>query len=186
MLRSRVRRAARILTPVLAVSFALGAGTAAQAAPATRPSAAPQAAGVTFVIPAGVTAGSVSVGGTHAFVRKTAAEANTAISCTVTPSAPFEYFGGPYGGGEEGIAHTTCSAVVYEIQTVAALFLNNTSNEVSDGTGTVYEQLSGSADAVYPLESGEYFTAVQGSVTTVYGGGSVTSAVYVSAGVYLP
>jgi hypothetical protein len=186
MLRSRARRTARILTPVLAVSFALGAGTAAQAAPAPHPSAAPHAAGVTFVIPAGVTAGSVNVDGTHAFVRKTAAEANTSISCTVTPDAPFEYFGGPYGGGEEGIAYTSCSAVVYEIQTVAALFLNNTSNEVAYGTSTVYEEVSGSADAVYPLQSGEYFTAVQGTVTTVFGGGSVTSSVYVSAGVTLP
>jgi hypothetical protein len=183
----RAGRGTRILIPALALAFALGTGAAAQAAAAPHPSAAPGAGSVTFTIPAGVTAASVNVGGVHALVRKTAAEKPETVNCSVDPEAPFRYYGGTYGGGEEGIASVDCTQVVYEIETVAALFLNGTaaSDEVSYGVNTVYEESSSSADAIYPLEAGDYYTAGQVTITNVYGGGSTTSPAYFSLETYL-
>ncbi|MFJ8210335.1 hypothetical protein [Streptomyces sp. NPDC096033] len=106
------------------------------------------------------------------------------IDCTVTPSTPFRYYGGPYGGGEEGLASVSCTAPVYKIQLGVALYYNG--SQVTYNSTTVYNALSSSADTEYPLKQGTYQTGAQATITTVYGGASVTSPVYGSATVNLP
>ncbi|MFC8450225.1 hypothetical protein [Kitasatospora sp. NPDC057223] len=101
------------------------------------------------------------------------------IDCTVTPSAPFRYYGGPYGGGEEGFASVSCSAPVYKIELGVALFYRGA--QVTYNSNTVYNALSASADTEYPVNPGNYQTGAQATITTVYGGASVTSPVYGSA-----
>ncbi|KOV28012.1 hypothetical protein ADK60_19030 [Streptomyces sp. XY431] len=106
------------------------------------------------------------------------------IDCTVTPSTPFRYYGGPYGGGEEGLASVSCSAPVYKIQLDVALYYNGA--QVTYNSNTVYNALSASADTEYPLKQGSYQTGARATITTVLGGSSVTSPIYGSASVTLP
>src|SRR5580692_11638740 len=46
---------------------------------------------------------------TNPTVRSRSVAPQTATSCTPTPETPFEYYGGTYGGGEEGIAEASCT-----------------------------------------------------------------------------
>ncbi len=109
----------------------------------------------------------------------------TATSCTVTPSAPFEYYGGTYGGGEEGIAEAQCTGgTVYELEVIVALFLNGT--EVSWNTNTEYVTGSLAADTLYPLSAGNYTTEAQVCVTWTFGGSTTCSPVAANGPVYLP
>ncbi|MEU1290390.1 hypothetical protein [Kitasatospora sp. NPDC005856] len=106
------------------------------------------------------------------------------IDCTVTPSTPFRYYGGPYGGGEEGLASVSCTAPVYKIQLDVALYYNG--SQVTYNSTTAYNALSSSADTEYPLKQGTYQTGARATITTVYGGTSVTSPIYGSATANLP
>jgi hypothetical protein len=109
----------------------------------------------------------------------------TATSCTVTPSAPFEYYGGPYGGGEDGVAEATCTGgTVYALEVIVALFLNGT--EVSYNTNTDYVAVTASANTDYPLSAGDYTTEAQVCVTWTLGGSTTCSGIAASSTVYLP
>jgi hypothetical protein len=107
-----------------------------------------------------------------------AAAAPQSVSCTVNPSTPFRYYGGPYGGGEEGLAQVSCSAPVYEIQLAVALFSGST--QLTYHSTTAYGTTSSGADTEYPVAAGSYQTAAQATITAVYGGAAVTSSVYLS------
>jgi hypothetical protein len=103
----------------------------------------------------------------------------------VTPETPFEYYGGPYGGGEEGIAEAECTGgTVYALEVIVALFLNGT--EVSYNTNTEYVTASASADTIYPLSAGDYKTEAQVCVTWTYGGSTSCSGIAASSTIYLP
>ncbi|WP_043465680.1 hypothetical protein [Kitasatospora sp. MBT66] len=106
------------------------------------------------------------------------------IDCTVTPSTPFRYYGGPYGGGEEGLASVECSALVYKIQVDVALYYNG--SQVTYNSRTAYNALNATADTEYPLKQGSYQTGARATITTVLGGTPVTSPIYGSASVNLP
>ena len=109
----------------------------------------------------------------------------TATSCMVTPNAPFEYFGGTYGGGEEGIAEAECmGGTVYELEVIVALFRNGT--EVSYNTNTEYVTSTASADTVYPLSAGSYTTETQACVVWTFGGSSSCTGVAANGPVSLP
>lgn len=109
----------------------------------------------------------------------------TATNCTVTPQTPFEYFGGTFGGGEEGLAGASCNGTVYSLEVIVALFLNST--EVAFNTNTVLSTASGSADTVYPLSSGDYVTEAQICVTWTFGGSTTCSGVAATnPAVFLP
>jgi hypothetical protein len=117
---------------------------------------------------------------THPAVRP-----QTATSCISTPETPFEYYGGPYGGGEEGIAEASCTGgTVYALEVIVALFLNG--NEVSYNTNTVYVTSSASADAIYPLSAGDYTTETQVCVTWTFGGSTTCGGIGASNAIYLP
>ncbi|SCF04026.1 hypothetical protein GA0070558_12239 [Micromonospora haikouensis] len=90
------------------------------------------------------------------------------ITCTLTPSKPFVYYGGPYGGGEEGIATVRCTQPVYAIQVEVALF--RYSSQVTYNTHTTYSTTTASADTEYPRMSGEYRTGADAYITWTYGG----------------
>ncbi|KIR65017.1 MULTISPECIES: hypothetical protein [Micromonospora] len=90
------------------------------------------------------------------------------ITCTLTPSKPFVYYGGPYGGGEEGIATVRCTQPVYAIQVEVALF--RYSSQVTYNTHTSYSTTTASADTEYPRMSGEYRTGADAYITWTYGG----------------
>jgi hypothetical protein len=122
-------------------------------------------AGRQFTIPAGVTRYSGASDDAQYSVTRTGPQAAETVTCTEYADTPFEY----YGGGEEGIASLECSQVVYEIEVVAALFLNG--SEVSYGVNTVYSTSETSADAIYPLSAGTYQTYGQGYGEVAFGDG---------------
>ncbi|AUY52657.1 hypothetical protein [Streptomyces sp. CB01881] len=161
---------------------ALGACAAALAAlvvPSTTAHAATARPAVTLAKPgSGATVLTLTVPATRA------GAAPQTINCTVTPSTPFRYYGGPYGGGEEGLASVSCTAPVYKIQLGVALYYNG--SQVTYNSTTVYNALSSSADTEYPLNHGTYQTGAQATITTAYGGTPVTSPVYGSSTVTLP
>ncbi|PYC88226.1 hypothetical protein C7C46_00825 [Streptomyces tateyamensis] len=110
--------------------------------------------------------------------------AATAVTCTPNVNAPFRYYGGPFGGGVEGLAGLTCTQPMYEIQTVVALYRGTT--QVGFNTHTIYSTTTGSADTEAPLVAGQYTTYAQYTVIQTYGGASTTSPVYQSSTVTLP
>lgn len=111
-------------------------------------------------------------------------EAALTLACPVTVDPPFEYYGGTYGGGEEGIAEAYCNGTVYELYIITALFLNGT--EVASSTNTEYSTASAPADAIYPLSAGDYRTESQACFIAAYGGSWSCGAVSTSSTVYLP
>ncbi|MBM9503307.1 hypothetical protein [Actinacidiphila acididurans] len=117
----------------------------------------------TFTIPAGVAGLSSASHGMRFTVTKTAAQLPQDISCTITANNPFRYYGGPYGGGEEGLAQVQCTAAVYAIVVEADLFRNGV--DVASNVRTSYATSLGGVDVEYPVSAGSYQTA---AVTDVY------------------
>ena len=164
----------------LALTAAVLTGSDAQAAVGI---AAPST-GVAFTIPAGVTSFSSTVGGMHFSVTKSAAQAPQVVSCYATATSPFRYYGGPYGGGVEGLSHVFCSTVVYAIQTDVYLFRNGV--QVASNYSVVYSSTTGAADTEVPYSSGTYITGADGYYVPTYGGSASSVAFTNSAAVYIP
>jgi hypothetical protein len=170
---------------VIAVTGALALcaiGPAAHAATGSLPTHT--TGGVTFEIPAGVTKASGTVNGGHYSITRTTAQADQSLQCTVYADTPFEYYGGPYGGGEEGIASLECNEVVYSIETEAYLLLNG--HEVAYGNNTTYSTTETTADAIYPLSAGTYQTEMDAYVTATYGAAAQFSGYWAGPSTYLP
>jgi hypothetical protein len=123
---------------------------------------------------------------THSTVRSPSDLPQTATSCEVTPETPFEYFGGTYGGGEEGLAEAQCTGgTVYALEVIVGLVFNG--NVVNPASNTGYVTSTESADSLYPLSAGDYQTAAEVCVTWTYGGSTTCSPVAeTSPAVYLP
>jgi len=168
-----------------ALAAALIPAAAAQAAPATIHALSPlhavgavqhisgrQAFTFTIVVPGKSVAGRPSV------VRP------QTLACSVYADPPFEYYGGTYGGGEEGLASTSCSPSVYSLEVEVALFLGT--SEVSYGSNTTYSTVSTSADTVYPLVAGSYTTEMEAIVVPTFGATPEYSGVYATTATYLP
>jgi hypothetical protein len=162
----------------IAVLVALAMAALGVAAPGASASAAPHSERLPAI--SGHAAESLT---THLAIRSRP-DAPQVTTCTVTAETPFEYYGGPYGGGEEGIAEAQCTGTVYALEVIVALFLNGT--EVSYNTNTEYSTASAAADTVYPLSAGEYKTEAQVCATWTYGGSTSCSGIAVSSTVYLP
>lgn len=156
-----------------AAALTLTGGPAAQAA---APSAglhatvaahhAPSATGPasrTFTIPAGTATYSSSGRGGHVAVTKTPAQVAQTVTCTINVSTPLRYYGGPYGGGEEGLANVQCTAAVYAIVVEVDLFRNGV--DVASNVNTVYGGYLAGVDTEYPVSPGSYQAA---AVTDVY------------------
>jgi hypothetical protein len=148
----------------LAAGGGLAAGPAAQAAPATAGGLAPTvAAQHTFTIPAGAAGAEVTAGAARAnVVRTPQVAAGQAIDCTLTVHNPFRYYGGPYGGGVEGLASVSCTNVVQRIDVTVGLYKNG--SLVSYRTRTTYSSLQGGADTEYPYSSGNYQTGAVANI----------------------
>jgi hypothetical protein len=147
------------------------------------PTASAQAAPEHPALPAG--AQHAVAPGTFTVVAKDARTgAALNVSCTPNVSAPFRYYGGPFGGGVEGFAGLTCTQPVYEIQTVVAL--DRGTQQVAINSHTIYSTTTGSADTEAPLVAGQYTTLAQYTVTVSYGASPTTSPVYQSSTVTLP
>ncbi|MFB8235975.1 hypothetical protein ACFC58_05430 [Kitasatospora purpeofusca] len=73
---------------------------------------------------------------------------------------------------------------MYRIQLDVALDCN--SSQVTCNSDAVYNALGASADTEYPLKQGTYRAGARATVTTVYGGTSVTGPVHGSATAVLP
>jgi hypothetical protein len=165
--------ASRSLAVAATVAFAAIASPAALAAPSHDSSLRPlsprtAAASQTLTIPAGITRFTSAADGTRFSVTRSPAQAAQTITCTVNPSTPFRYYGGTYGGGEEGIASVNCTGTVYEIQVAVALFLNG--SQITYNSQTAYSTNFATADTVYPLSAGNYKTGADGYDTLTYGG----------------
>jgi len=165
---------------VIAVTGAVLTGPSAQAAA----SAAVPSNGVAFTIPPGVTSFSSAIGGMHFTVTKSAAQAPLTVSCYATASNPFRYYGGPYGGGVEGLSHVFCSTVVYAIQTDVYLLRNGV--QVASNYSIVYSSTTGAADTEVPYSSGTYTTAADGYYVPTYGGSAYSVPLVFSPSVYIP
>lgn len=139
----------------------------------------------TFTIPAGVLSYSSETRGTHVSVTKSAAQLPQSITCTLTVNTPFRYYGGPYpGGGEEGLATTQCTGVVWAIQVEVALFYNGT--QVTYNSHTNYSTTTTTADTEYPLHAGNYYTGADSYITWTYGGSTAFIPLTNSPTTYLP
>ncbi|MEV6707433.1 hypothetical protein [Micromonospora wenchangensis] len=128
----------------------------------------------------GVSAGSA---GTLASTSVTGTVGSITVTCTLTPSTPFVYYGGPYGGGEEGLAAVQCTYPVYAIQVEVALFRYGT--QVTYNTKTAYSTVLGNVDTEYPRYTGEYKTGADAFITWNYGGPTTFIPLTFSNSVYL-
>jgi hypothetical protein len=177
--RRRIRLTTKILSGAAAVTLAATAMTALSAtAQASTASAPPTAGRTVLVVPAGATV-TATAGGSH--VRIVGSPTVTA-TCNVSPSTPFRYYGGPYGGGEEGIAQIFCNAVVSELFIEVALFTGS-GTQLTYNSNTAYSVAQITADTEYPVAAGYYFTGADG---TQYNNGTSTPVNYAqSSTVYL-
>lgn len=178
---------ATMLTATLSV-LALALPGAAQAAvdtgrlssslTATLPSDADSSTGtLTFTIPAGVASHTSTTQGASATVTKLPHQVGLLVTCTLTPGSPFRYFGGPGGGGVQGIASVSCDGVVAQITIEVALF--RYSSQISYNSNTVYNTIFGNAlTSVSPFLSAEYTLGSIATVTWTTGGSSSTPVVY--------
>jgi len=141
-------------------------------------------AGTPFTIPAGVTRAAGTINGGRYSITRTTAQADQSLQCTPYADTPFEYYGGTYGGGEEGIASLECNEVVYSIEVEVALFLNG--HQVTYNNNTTYSTIETSADTVYPLSPGTYQTEMDAYVTPTFGGTALFSGVWAGPSTYLP
>jgi hypothetical protein len=194
MLHAARLACARAIARALAVATlatAAAGGLAIQSAQATtgqgvhlRPLSSHTATHATFTIPAGATHFSATVHGAHVSITKSAAQVPQTITCTLTPQTPFRYFGGPFGGGEEGIAQVQCTGVVYEIKLEVALFLNGV--QVTYNSTTTFSTTFATADTEYPLSAGNYTTGADAYITWTFGGSTSFIPLTTSPTVFLP
>ncbi|MFF3853964.1 hypothetical protein [Micromonospora sp. NPDC002575] len=147
-------------------TIALSAAFLAVAGPSQAASSAANSRGST--LSAGTATYSTKATAARGPIVATAKVGALDITCTLTPSTPFVYYGGPYGGGEEGIATVRCTQPVYAIQVEVALFRYGT--QVTYNTHTSYSTTTASADTEYPRASGEYRTGADAYITWTYGG----------------
>ncbi len=170
------------LVSVTAVGLMLAAPSASAA---TRPFSHVAGMGSDLATSGGASRLPATIHGPRAAAIQRPGAAAVTITCTLpAPPNPFEFFGGPSGGGEEGIANISCTGTVYEIQIVVGLFLNGT--EVSANSNTVFSTTTASADTTYPLSSGNYETCAIAQVTWTFGGSSSTTPVVCGNTVNLP
>jgi hypothetical protein len=155
---------ARHLIAALAASVLMLAGLitlSGTAQAAGRASAAPETR-TSVVIPALSHEVTVSAGSMTAVIVP-AAHPSTTVTCTITAFVPFQYSGGPYGGGEEGTGQIQCNLPVYELSITVGLYRQG--SLVSYSTTTNYSSNLIGADAYYPLSPAAYST---GAIGTVY------------------
>ncbi|MBM9506403.1 hypothetical protein [Actinacidiphila acididurans] len=149
------------------------------AAASTTSTAAHGATSTTFVIPPGVSTYKASTGAAGVTVtRSPKVSPNVAITCTVTASEPFRFYGGPFPwpSGVEGIAHTTCSNIVNSIDMLVVLFKGTTA--LSSSERISYQTLQAAADTEYQYSSGSYQTGAIASVTFPDGSSGTSSPAY--------
>jgi hypothetical protein len=168
MANVRSRWILRALVAAVLPIAVLGAAVPSQAAPAAGHLGAPGATSWTFTVPAGTASLSVGSPGARVTVVKAPAQVPMDITCTLRVSTPFVYFGGTYGGGEEGLATTQCTGIVYQLTTEVALFRNNV--QVTYNSYTNYSTTTTTADTEYPRMSGQYTTAADSFITWTFGG----------------
>ena len=170
----------------VALAAALVPAATAQAAPATRHVLSPLpavgavhhisgTAPFTFTI---VVPGHAAPGGVATVARP------QTLSCSVSAQVPFEYYGGPYGGGEDAVASTTCSPSVYSLEVEVAMMLNG--SEVSYNSNTTYATVQTSANTDYPLVPGDYATEMEAIVVPVFGDAPEYSGIYETTTAYVP
>jgi hypothetical protein len=109
-----------------------------------------------------------------------------AITCTVSASNPFRFYGGPfpYPSGVEGLAHVTCSNVVNSIDLLVVLFRGTTA--VASNERVSYSTLQAAADTEYQYSAGwTWQTGAQAAVAFPDGTSGVSSPAY-SAATYIP
>ncbi|MFH8616088.1 hypothetical protein ACH4E8_13580 [Streptomyces sp. NPDC017979] len=161
------RSAAAVFAVGTMAAGTLAAGGTAQAAPAASGSSAGLAPSVaaqhTFTLPKGVTSYRTGTGAARTSIVRTPAQAQLNINCTLTASNPFRYWGGPYGGGVQGIASVSCTGAVQQISVTVGLYRYN--SLVSVRTRSTYGNTIGGATTEYPYSAGQYQT---GAVGTVY------------------
>lgn len=184
MTSKRKHLATRPALGAAAVAALVAAGTLV-AVPAAE-AAAPQAAAArhadsstTFVIPPGVTTYRAGTASAHVTVtRSPGVSAALAITCQVTASNPFRFYGGPfpYPSGVEGIAHVTCDNVVNSIDLLVVLFRGTTA--LSSNERVTYSTLTAAADTEYPYSPGSYQTGAIASVTFPDGSSGTSSPAY--------
>ncbi|MGV9312146.1 hypothetical protein ACWDR0_08110 [Streptomyces sp. NPDC003691] len=161
---SRLRTAVAVLSAGLtAAAGTLVGGSAAQAAPGGDGGGLAARAGqYTFTVPQGVTSYRTGAGAASAGIVRTAAQAQSAIDCTLTASNPFRYWGGPYGGGVQGLASVNCTGTVQQISVTVGLYRYG--NLVSYRTRSTYGNYIGGATTEYPYSAGQYQTGAVGTV----------------------
>ncbi|MEV4842522.1 hypothetical protein AB0K20_04775 [Micromonospora matsumotoense] len=173
---------------LLAVASPTQAAPRAAGADAAKPSAGSSAtggatAGRLAPLSAGATGPSAGSYGTLASTSVTGTVGSITVTCTLTPSTPFVYYGGPYGGGEEGLATVRCTYPVYAAQVEVALFRYGT--QVTYNTYTNYSTTTTTADTEYPRSSGEYKTGADAFITWSYGGPTTFIPLTFSNSIYL-
>lgn len=173
---------------VLLASGTLAAVPAAQAATpnAGTPLTSHLSTRTSFVIPPGVTTYRASTGSAHVTVtRSPDVSPRIAITCTVTASDPFRFYGGPvpYPSGVEGLAHVSCSNVVNSIDLLVVLFSGTTA--LSSSERVTYSTLTAAADTEYPYSAGSYRTGAIASVVFPDGTSGTSTPAY-SAVTYIP
>lgn len=183
MTSKRNHLATRSALGAAAVAALTAAGTlvavpAAQAAP--QPQAAQHAGtSTTFTIPPGVSTYRAGTASAHVTVtRSPSVSPAVTITCTVTASNPFRFYGGPfpYPSGVEGIAHVTCDNVVNSIDLLVVLFKGTTA--LSSNERVAYSTLTAAADTEYAYSPGSYQTGAIASVTFPDGSSGTSSPAY--------
>lgn len=156
------KKLAGCLASVAAMTALTVAGApGAQAAPAAGHLAAQSS---TFTIPAGKHSVTATAGGASVTaVRSALVSPNTAVTCTLTVSAPFRYYGGTYGGGEEGLASVSCTGQVSQLQVTVGLYYYG--NLATYSTRTWNNVFQGGADTEYPVQSGQWQTGALSNIT---------------------
>ncbi|MEO6703490.1 MAG: hypothetical protein ABIP57_18635 [Jatrophihabitantaceae bacterium] len=129
-----------------------------------------------LVVPAGRTV-SATVGASHLRV----VGSTTATTCTFNVFTPFRYYGGPYGGGEEGIANIQCAGNVSQLFIEVGLFKNGTQVTYNSNTSSFTNLVV--VDTEYPVSAGNYYTGADGTETDA--GATTTFAYRTSSTVYL-
>ncbi|MEU9605632.1 hypothetical protein [Streptomyces sp. NPDC048057] len=161
------RTAAAVFAAGMMAAGTLASGGSAQAAPAASGGSAGLAPSVaaqqTFTLPKGVTSHRAGTGAASASIVRTPAQARSTINCTLTATNPFRYWGGPFGGGVQGIASVSCTGIVQQISVTVGLYRYN--SLVSVRTRSSYGNTIGNATTEYPYSAGQYQT---GAVATVY------------------
>lgn len=142
----------------LAVGGALVSGTAAGA---TAPAAA--TGGLTpagHAVPGG---GKVSPMTSASFSHTLTVAPFSTVTCTLDADNPFRYYGGPYGGGEEGLAGVQCSYTTTEIDAQVGLYRNG-SLVANSAVRQVYSGLQNTVDTEYPVSPASYQTGAIAAV----------------------